>query len=93
MAQYATSPAGSFGDQRYEGRIERRTESSVLDGWWAEAYDGKNGFAVGSGDTHVLTDVHDRVDAESLYSVLEEQVIPLFYQRDQTDCRSPGSRE
>ncbi|HEY1599457.1 MAG TPA: alpha-glucan family phosphorylase [Pirellulales bacterium] len=56
---------------------------SVLDGWWAEAYDGMNGFAVGAGGTHVLTDVHDRVDAESLYSVLEEQVIPLFYQRDQ----------
>ena len=55
---------------------------SVLDGWWAEAYDGTNGFAVGTGDTHVLTDVHDRLDAASLYRVLSEQVIPLFYDRD-----------
>jgi len=55
---------------------------SVLDGWWAEAYDGSNGFSVGCGDTHVLTDVHDRVDASSLYRTLEEEVIPLFYDRD-----------
>ncbi|HEY4311310.1 MAG TPA: alpha-glucan family phosphorylase [Pirellulales bacterium] len=56
---------------------------SVLDGWWAEAYDGNNGFAVGTGDTHVLTDVHDRFDADSLYGVLANEVIPLFYNRDQ----------
>ncbi len=56
---------------------------SVLDGWWAEAYDGNNGFAVGDGNTHVLSDVHDRFDADSLYHVLEEEVIPLFYNRDQ----------
>ena len=55
---------------------------SVLDGWWAEAYDGSNGFAIGTGETHVLTDVHDRVDAESLFRVLEDEVIPLYYDRD-----------
>ena len=32
---------------------------SVLDGWWAEAYDGQNGFAIGGGETHTSTDVHD----------------------------------
>ncbi len=64
---------------------------SVLDGWWAEAYDGNNGFAIGAGESHVLTDVHDRIDGESLYRVLKEQVIPLYYQRDLTACRSPGS--
>ena len=32
---------------------------SILDGWWAEAYDGLNGFAIGMGETHTSTDVHD----------------------------------
>jgi len=55
---------------------------SVLDGWWAEAYDGLNGFAIGGGRTHSNMDVHDSRDGESLYRVLQEEVIPLFYQRD-----------
>jgi len=55
---------------------------SVLDGWWAEAYDGLNGFAIGTGRTHTNMDVHDRRDGENLYRVLREEVIPLFYQRD-----------
>jgi glycogen phosphorylase len=55
---------------------------SVLDGWWAEAYDGQNGFAIGRGHSHVSDEIGDRRDAESLYKVLEEQIIPLFYDRD-----------
>jgi len=55
---------------------------SVLDGWWAEAYDGLNGFAIGNGRTHTNMDVHDARDGEDLYRVLRDQVIPLFYQRD-----------
>jgi glycogen phosphorylase len=55
---------------------------SVLDGWWAEAYDGLNGFAIGAGRTHSQPDIHDARDAEDLYRVLREEVIPLYYQRD-----------
>ncbi len=55
---------------------------SVLDGWWAEAYDGTNGFAIGDGETHTSTDVHDRRDAGELRRSLVEQVIPLYYERD-----------
>jgi glycogen phosphorylase len=55
---------------------------SVLDGWWAEAYDGQNGFAIGRGHSHVSDEIGDRRDGESLYKVLEEQVVPLFYDRD-----------
>jgi starch phosphorylase len=55
---------------------------SVLDGWWAEAYDGMNGFAIGKGRTHSNMDVHDQRDGEDLYRVLDEEVIPLYYQRD-----------
>lgn len=55
---------------------------SILDGWWAEAYDGQNGFAIGMGETHTSTDLHDRRDGESLVNVLRNQVIPLYYDRD-----------
>jgi starch phosphorylase len=55
---------------------------SVLDGWWAEAYDGRNGFAIGTGRTHSNMNVHDTRDGEDLYRVLREEVIPLYYQRD-----------
>ena len=54
---------------------------SILDGWWMEGYDGGNGFAIGrdvSGDANV-----DAGDAESLYTVLEREVVPLYYDRDQ----------
>ena len=55
---------------------------SVLDGWWAEAYDGLNGFAIGGGRTHSNFDVHDSRDGEDLYRVLRDELIPLFYSRD-----------
>ena len=55
---------------------------SVLDGWWAEAYDGVNGFAIGNGRTHSDVSVHDTRDSEDLHRTLHDEVIPLFYQRD-----------
>jgi len=55
---------------------------SVLDGWWAEAYDGLNGFAIGSGATHSSIDVHDRRDGVALLDALRDEVIPLYYERD-----------
>jgi starch phosphorylase len=55
---------------------------SVLDGWWAEAYDGSNGFAIGRGEVHACPEVQDQHDAADLYDVLETSVIPLYYERD-----------
>jgi starch phosphorylase len=55
---------------------------SVIDGWWAEAYDGQNGFAIGMGETHSSIDVHDARDGDALVRVLEDRVIPLYYDRD-----------
>ncbi len=58
---------------------------SILDGWWAEAFDGQNGFAIGSGRSHVNQEIQDDRDAKALTQVLMEQVIPLFYDRDEDD--------
>jgi starch phosphorylase len=55
---------------------------SVLDGWWAEAYDGLNGFAIGTGRTHSDMNMHDSRDRDDLYRVLHDELIPLYYQRD-----------
>jgi starch phosphorylase len=55
---------------------------SVLDGWWAEAYDGLNGFAIGHGETHSNTHMHDARDATSLVRALLDEVVPLYYDRD-----------
>ncbi len=54
---------------------------SVLDGWWAEAYDGANGWAI-PGDESEDFDAADARDAASFYDLLEYEVIPLFYDRD-----------
>jgi len=55
---------------------------SILDGWWREGYDGTNGFAIGE-DAHAdSVEAQDRADSASLYKVLTQDVIPLFYQRD-----------
>lgn len=58
---------------------------SVLDGWWAEAYDGLNGFAIGNGRNHANQEVQDQRDGDDLYRVLTEEVIPLYYKRDRDD--------
>jgi len=57
---------------------------SILDGWWLEAYDGSNGFAIGDSVEAAETADVDAADAESLYRVLEEQVVPLFYDQDRS---------
>jgi len=55
---------------------------SVLDGWWLEGYDGDNGFAIG--DLSDASEVEmDQQDAESMYRVLAEEIIPRFYDRDE----------
>jgi glycogen phosphorylase len=56
---------------------------STLDGWWDEAYDTRNGFAFGDGLVHEDLLQQDRHDAASLLELLEDQVVPLFYDRDE----------
>lgn len=54
---------------------------SVLDGWWAEAYDGTNGWAI-NGDIDPDTRAQDQRDARAMYDLLEQQIIPMFHDRD-----------
>ena len=75
-------PREACGTSGMKGVFNCALNLSVLDGWWAEAYDGMNGFAIGHGAQHVDEAEQDRRDAEALYSVLEESVIPLYYDRN-----------
>jgi starch phosphorylase len=56
---------------------------SVLDGWWLEGYDGTNGWAVGEHSLVGEARGEDEADAESLYRLLEDHVVPLYYERDE----------
>ena len=56
---------------------------SELDGWWAEAYSPEVGWALGDGREHDDIQAWDRAEAEQLYSLLEEHVIPCFYRRNE----------
>jgi starch phosphorylase len=51
---------------------------SVLDGWWREAYNGLNGWAIGE-DATLDEEIQDQADAESLYTTLEKEIIPMYY--------------
>ncbi len=54
---------------------------SVLDGWWNEAFNGKNGFAIGRGEEYENVDEQNIVEAGALYETLEQNIVPLFYDR------------
>ena len=61
---------------------------SIADGWWPEGFDGRNGWMIGDpGEEPDLDEAgaaaRDAADAEALYRVLEEEVVPLFYERDE----------
>ncbi len=54
---------------------------SVLDGWWPEAFDGSNGWAIGDRRIYNNDEYQDFFESESLYELLEKDVIPMFYDR------------
>ena len=58
---------------------------SVLDGWWPEAYNGENGFAIGNGESFENHEEQDSFDAEQLYSTLENQILPAYYERNEAN--------
>jgi glycogen phosphorylase len=58
---------------------------SVYDGWWREGFNGLNGWAIGKDSDFQDSDVHDKRDAESMYDILENEIVPLYYQERSTD--------
>lgn len=58
---------------------------SVLDGWWDEADYVRTGWAIGHGEDYDDAEYQDEVEANALYNLLEQEVVPLFYDRDEED--------
>jgi starch phosphorylase len=75
-------PQEACGTSGQKGILNAVLNVSIPDGWWAEGYDGENGFGVGTGAIHTDPALHDQRDAEALFATLESAVIPCYYDRD-----------
>jgi starch phosphorylase len=78
-------PYEASGTSGQKGALNGIPNLSVLDGWWAEGYNGANGWAIASAKRHDDRAAQDAADAAALYDLLENEVVPLFYERDADD--------
>ena len=75
-------PLEACGTSGEKATLNGALNCSVLDGWWAEMFDGENGWAISSAETSDDLARRDAFEADSLFDVLERQVVPLFYARE-----------
>ncbi|MCU0243127.1 MAG: alpha-glucan family phosphorylase, partial [Vicinamibacteria bacterium] len=75
-------PHEASGTSGQKGPVNGGVHVSILDGWWVEGYRGDNGWAIGDGRVHADVDEQDRQDADALYQILENEIIPRFFERD-----------
>ncbi|HEX2050215.1 MAG TPA: alpha-glucan family phosphorylase [Actinomycetota bacterium] len=76
-------PLEACGTSGMKAALNGVLNCSILDGWWDECYDGRNGWAIGGAETYDDPEYQDRVDARSLFAVLEREIVPRFYDRSE----------
>jgi starch phosphorylase len=78
-------PYEASGTSGQKAALNGQPNCSILDGWWAEGYNGKNGWAIGEEREYHDQNIQAEADSLSLYRILEEEVIPSFFERDAHD--------
>ncbi|MCI0395351.1 MAG: alpha-glucan family phosphorylase [Chloroflexi bacterium] len=75
-------PREASGTSGQKAAVNGVPNFSVLDGWWAEGYNGANGWPIGQDKEYSGFEQQDQEDAIALYQTLEEEIVPLYYDRD-----------
>ena len=76
-------PMEASGTSGQKAAVNGAINFSVLDGWWAEGYNAKNGWKVGETLEYSNYEVQDRADSQSIYDTLENKIIPMYYEKDE----------
>jgi starch phosphorylase len=74
-------PMEASGTSGMKAALNGGLNFSVLDGWWAEAFNSANGWAIGDERVYTTEEAQDQADAQSLYDTLQNEIVPLFYAR------------
>jgi starch phosphorylase len=74
-------PMEASGTSGEKAALNGSLNCSILDGWWDEMFDGRNGWAITSAESYQDLDRRDEVEADSLFDLLERQIVPLYYER------------
>ncbi|MEW6696709.1 MAG: alpha-glucan family phosphorylase [Bacillota bacterium] len=74
-------PLEASGTSGQKAAVNGVINCSILDGWWPEVYNGENGFAVGTERDYQNEEVQDREDANALFDLLEQVIVPYYYRR------------
>src|SRR3990170_3105575 len=75
-------PLEASGTSGMKAAANGAVNCSVLDGWWDEGWTGTNGWAIGGGETNPDEAAQDWADAQDLYRILEQELVPRYYERD-----------
>jgi starch phosphorylase len=78
-------PMEASGTSGQKASVNGVINFSVLDGWWAEGYNQKNGWTIGDNTEYQSYEEQDIADSESLYNTLENKIIPLYYENKKED--------
>ncbi len=76
-------PMEASGTSGQKASVNGVINFSVLDGWWAEGYNTKNGWTIGTNAEYDNYEIQDNDDSESIYMTLEKKIIPMYYNKEQ----------